>query len=134
MFEIAIDRSRLRRWALLAVLAQLSVRALAGGIALVVDPTGGIVGRSTAGLAALPIADFRLPGLVLAVGIGGGALLAGVAVWRRHPRGSWAAGAVGVGLLAWIGLELAIGYGGPTIALNLATGLALVALALAESR
>ncbi|MFB6163044.1 MAG: hypothetical protein ABEJ86_06375 [Halococcoides sp.] len=127
-----IDRDRLRRWTLLAVLAQIAVRAVAGGVALVVDPTGGLVGRSTTGLAALPIADFRVPGLVLAVGIGGGALLAQVAVWRRWPRAWQAASAVGIGLLAWIGLELALGYGGPTVPLNLGTGVAVVALAVAD--
>ena len=76
-----------------------AVSAVGGGIALVV---GGL-GVPTDLLRHTPFESFVVPGLFLAVVIGGTALLGAIAVlahWRRAPAASAAAGAVMVGWIA----------------------------------
>jgi len=117
-------------WGLLAVLASLAVRALAGGTALVVDPSGGLVGAPSAPLAATPFESFLAPGLLLLTALGAAPLAVAVLVSRHHRHGWVAAAAVGVALAVWVGVEVAVGLDRPTVALNLGTAAALVALAL----
>lgn len=117
-------------WFLLAVLLQLTVRGFLGGLVLLVDPSGDAVGLSTATLAGTPFVDFRLPGLVLATVLG---LVPGVVSYGLVVRRRWAwpgAVAVGVALLVWLGVEVAVGFHRPTVFLNLATALAAVGIAL----
>ena len=132
------DRLRLRgrplaRWALIGVLAQLSVRALVGGGALIAAPSGRIVGLSTDALGRTPFGDYLVPGILLFAGFGIGSavvcygLYAGV---RRAPVG---AVAVGAGLLAWLAVELLAGFERPTVWLNLATAVAVIGLGLSHS-
>jgi len=111
------------------VLASLVVRAFAGGTALVVDPSGGIVGVPATPLAGTPFADFLFPGLVLLTAFGVAPLAAAALLYRRHGRGWVAAAGVGVALAVWVGVEVAVGFDRPTVALNLGTAAALVALA-----
>lgn len=119
----------LSHWALLAVLGQLAARALVGGTALVLDPSGGLVNASPAPLAATPVDDFLLPGVALVTAFGIGSIAAGYGLHTRSPWGRVAAAAVGVALAVWIGVEVALGFVRPTLALNLATAVAVVALA-----
>jgi hypothetical protein len=48
----------------------IGVSALVGGILFVARPDGSLLGMSTGTLAGSPFADFLLPGLALALGIG----------------------------------------------------------------
>ncbi|MDH5018855.1 hypothetical protein [Halobacterium rubrum] len=116
-------------WGLCVVLSSLSVRGLAGGAALVADPSGGLVGASTAPLAATPFDTFLGPGVVLFVAFGVAPLATVALVYRRHPRGWLVAAATGVALAVWVAVEVAIGFYRPTVALNLGTAAALVAFA-----
>jgi len=118
-------------WALLGALGQLAVRALAGGTALVVDPSGGLVNASPVPLAATPVDDFLLPGIALVAAFGVCPILAGYGLHARRQWGRVAAVAVGVALMMWIGVETALGFDRPTLALNLATAVAVVALSAA---
>jgi hypothetical protein len=52
------------------LLGQLSVRAAIGGVALLVAPSGALVGLSPGPLDATPVTDFFVPGLVLLVAFG----------------------------------------------------------------
>lgn len=117
--------------ALLAVLGQLAVRAVAGGTALVVDPSGDLVNASPAPLAATPVDDFLLPGVALVALFGLCPVLAGYGLHARRPWGRVAAVAVGLALAVWVGVETTLGFARPTRALNLATALAVIALAAA---
>jgi hypothetical protein len=120
-------------WLLVAVLGQLSARALAGGVALVVAPSGAIVGLPTAPLEGTPFADFLVPGVVLVVAFG---LVPAAVCYAVYAARAWAwTGAVGVGvaLVAWVAVELAVGFDRPTVYLNLATAVAAVLLALHPS-
>lgn len=116
-------------WLLLAVLGQLSVRALAGGVALILDPSGGVVGLSGSTLAETPFADFLVPGVVLAVAFG---LAPAVSCYALHTRRWWgwiAAVGVAVALVVWVLVEVALGFVRPTVYLNLGTAAAVLALA-----
>jgi hypothetical protein len=104
-------------WTTAGVLAFLGVSAAAGGVAMLSG-----YAAPDAWLDAIPLIDsWVLPGLVLAAGFGAGSLLTAWGVVRR-PRWrllrplerrtghhwSWTATLlIGLGQLAWIGLELA---------------------------
>jgi len=119
----------LSHWALLAALGQLAARAAVGGVALVVDPSGGLVNASPAPLAATPVDDFLIPGVLLLTLFGVCPLVAGYGVHAGRSWGRGAAVAVGVALAIWTGVEAALGFARPTRALNLATAVAVAALA-----
>lgn len=93
-------------WAAIALLAFLGVTAIGGGIALVFGTPGGLA-PPTEWLNELPIVDsWLLPGLVLGVGFGVGSLLIAYAVLRRWDRAWLGVLIIGLGMVAWIGLEL----------------------------
>ncbi|MGE3889423.1 MAG: hypothetical protein AB7H81_23575 [Vicinamibacterales bacterium] len=118
-----------------AVLAALLVQGLsgvAGGLGLVLDPSGASLGIALDWLEGSAFSDYLSPGLVLLLVLGVGPLAALVAVWRRCFWAWRATVAVGVALLVWLAVEiLTIGYH-PWPPLQLAYGLlALAILALA---
>lgn len=119
----------LGHWLLVAALAQLSVRALAGGSALVADPSGGLVGLSTATLDGTPFGDFLVPGLVLAGVFGLLPAVAAAALLARPWWGWFASTVVAVALVVWVLVEVAAGFVRPTVALNLGTAAAIAVLA-----
>lgn len=95
----------------MGLLATLGLRAVAGGGALVLDPSGGLVGLSTAVLRGTPFRRFLVPGLVL-LALGVASLAAAVAVYVTH-RLAWpAAVAVALWLGAWVVAEgVWLGFG-----------------------
>jgi len=78
----------LLRYVLLALLILLGLSGLAGGAAMVADPSGAEMGLSVSMLEGLPIANFVLPGLFLIVVMGAVPLVVAFGVWRRM---TWAA-------------------------------------------
>ena len=86
--------------------------ALGGGMLLVAAPGGSLLRADPAALAGTPFTDWRVPGLLLTVLVGGGYLLTGwrEATNRRHARELSIF--AGVGLVAfeaaefgWIGFQ-----------------------------
>lgn len=73
-----------------------------GGLALVAAPDGALLGLSTAGLSALPVDDFVVPGVLLLLLVGVGSLVAATATFRGWPRSGELAIAGGLILLAWV--------------------------------
>ena len=65
------------------------ISALPYGLALSIDPTGGLVNMHVKMLAGSPFKDFRIPGLILLVVLGLGAILLAAALYRL-PAWSWA--------------------------------------------
>lgn len=102
-----------------AALGFVGVTAVAGGVEMVVFSDGNEFVKSE-WLDDLPVSSYRLPGLVLGVGLGAGSLATALGLARRPEwralgwvervtgrHWSWAATvAVGVGLGAWIALEV----------------------------
>ena len=106
----------------------LGIGALGGGLALMAGPNGEILPLPVAALRGSPFANYFVPGAVLFTIIGVGPLCAAFLGWRRHARAPLLALAVGLALLVWMVVELAIvGYSGdpPLQALYLGIGVAI---------
>ncbi|MDB4970224.1 MAG: hypothetical protein JWN44_5913 [Myxococcales bacterium] len=132
-----LDRSRTSLWPLakaaVALEAVLSVGALGGGGALMLGPRGEIIPLPLSALAGSPFETYFVPGLILFCALGLAPLVAVALARRRHPLAPLAAAAVGVALLIWMGVEIAIvGYSNhpPLQPLYLLLGAALTALGL----
>ena len=89
----------------------LSIGALAGGLVLMIAPRGEIMRLPLSALAGSPFDTYLVPGLILFGVLGLGPLVAALLAWLRHPLAPTAAFVVGVGLLIWLAVEVAIiGY------------------------
>jgi hypothetical protein len=89
----------------------LSIGALGGGLVLMIAPRGEIMPLPLAALAGSPFDTYLVPGLILFGVLGLGPLVAARLAWLRHPLAPTAAFVVGVGLLIWVAVEVAIiGY------------------------
>ena len=74
-------------------------------------PSGEIIPLPLSALKGSPFETYFVPGLILFLVIGLGPLAAAQLAWRRHPLAPIAALGVGVALLIWMGVEIAIvGY------------------------
>ena len=110
----------------------LSIGALGGGIVLMIAPRGEIMPLPVSALAGSPFDSYFAPGLILFAVLGLGPLVAARLAWLRHPLATAAALAVGVGLLIWVGVEVAIiGYSNepPLQAVYAVFGVAIVFIA-----
>jgi hypothetical protein len=86
----------------------LGLGALAGGVALVMQPDGSVMHFDVAILAGSPFPDYLVPGLVLGGLFGIGSLVvAAMGIARRRPA-PFLAFAIGCGQMIWIVVQLAI--------------------------
>jgi uncharacterized protein len=109
----------------------LGVGAVGGGIALMAGPNGEILPLPVSALAGSPFANYFVPGAILFAILGIGPLGAAVLARRRHPVAPVLAFAVGIALLIWLIVEIAIvGYADdpPLQALYLGLGVAITAV------
>jgi hypothetical protein len=89
----------------------LSVGALGGGGALMLGSRGEIIPLPLLALKGSPFDTYFAPGLILFLVLGLGPLAAAQLAWRRHRLAPIAALGVGVALLIWMAVEIAIvGY------------------------
>jgi hypothetical protein len=108
----------------------LAAGAIPAGVGFVLRPDGSLVGMPLTVLAGSPFEDFRVPGLVLALVVGGSALAAAILVATRARRGAEAALLAGSIVVGWIAVQLGlIGYVSPLQPLVAALGLAMIKLA-----
>ena len=131
-------------WPLLFLLLLLGTGGLYGGIAMLIDPTGGLL-QLTEVLPLLPVSDYILPGLFLLVAMG----LAPIALaygllarpdwscaqalsgWSRHHWAWTGTLALGVTLATWLIVQgLLIGFNWPIQYITAADGLLIMLLAL----
>jgi len=118
------------RWPLLAIALFLALGAIPAGLAFALRPDGSLVGAPLAVLAGTPFPDFRLPGLVLALAVGGSTLAASILLALGSRRAAGVAVVAGAITLGWIAVQLSlIGYVSPLQPLVAVLGLALVGLA-----
>lgn len=74
-------------------------------------PRGEILPLPLSALQGSPFESYLIPGLILFSILGLGPLAAALLVWRRHPLAPLAASVVGVALLVWVAVQIAIiGY------------------------
>lgn len=103
----------LGRWAKAVMVLEvvLSLGALGGGVVLILAPRGEIMPLPVSALAGSPFDTYLGPGLILFTVLGLGPLIAALLAWRRHPLAPIAAFVVGMALLIWVVVEIAIiGY------------------------
>ena len=95
-------------YAWLAVALQLftSAMAIPVSIAMIANPDGSPLGIPHEWIASSPFASFLLPGITLLVMNGFGQLGGAVLIWRRHHKAPWATGALGIGLMVWIVVQV----------------------------
>jgi hypothetical protein len=111
----------------------LGVGALGGGLVLTVAPRGEIMPLPLSALDGSPFETYLGPGLILFTVLGIGPFVAAWLALRRHPLAPFAAFAVGVALLIWVAVEIAIiGYSNepPLQAIYLVMGAAITLVAL----
>lgn len=93
-------------WVAVALQAFTGVMAVPVGIAMIADPNGSPLGIPHEWIASSPFGSFLVPGIALLLVNGVGQLLALALVVRRHPLGPWLTGALGVGLMVWIAVQV----------------------------
>lgn len=118
------------RWPLLAIAAFLALGAIPAGVGFALRPDGSLVGMPLAVLGSTPFDDFRIPGFVLAVAVGGSTLAASILLALGSRRAAGVAVVAGAVTLGWIVVQFGlIGYVSPLQPLVALLGLALVGLA-----
>ena len=96
------DRSRSRAERLLISLElAIGVSAVLGGLALIARPDGSLLQARLSALRGTPFSDWRVPGYLLAGCVGGGSLLAALALLRRDRRARELAVLVSTGVIAF---------------------------------
>lgn len=95
------------RVALLVLTAFITLTALPGGMLLMMEPGGGSIGLTVQLLSNTPFHDFFIPGLVLALIVGGSSLVSLFLVMNESPLSYKVAMLSGIILVVWILAELA---------------------------
>ena len=97
-------------YAWIAVVLELITGTLAipVGIQFITDPSGASLGIPQGWIEATPFGTYLVPGFYLLLVNGFGMLaLAALTVWR-HWLAPWLTGALGVGMIIWIGVQIAV--------------------------
>ena len=94
--------------ACLALLVFLGVGALPSGLLMIARPDGSAFGFPKSWLENGPFHDYLIPGLILFGLFGVGSLLVAPAGWRRWRVAPFLAFALGVGMMIWIVVQIAI--------------------------
>jgi hypothetical protein len=109
----------------------VGLNAVVAGALLAARPSGALLGMSRDVLRGSPFETFLIPGLVLALIVGGSLLLGGVLSLRRHALGEFVSLAGGVVLAGWISVQVAlIGYLSLLQPIMFGSGLVIIAIGL----
>lgn len=122
-----------RAKASIALEVLLGIGALGGGLVLIVAPRGEIMPLPLSALVGSPFDTYLVPGLILFAVLGIGPLVAARLAWGRHPLAPSGALVVGIALLIWVAVEIAIvGYSNepPLQAIYLVLGFVITVAAL----
>ena len=110
--EAGRRRSRAVRRTLAALEFVTGAAGVVGGVLLAAVPDGSLLRADPGALAGTPFGDWRVPGVLLAVLVGGGFLVAGWWQWRNYRYARELSLLAGAGLigfeaaeLAWIGFQ-----------------------------
>lgn len=100
-----------RPYVLAAAVLFQGLSGIGGGICLLVDPTGALIGIPLEWLEGSPFHDYRLPGLVLLAALGVFPVVVSWGLWNRQAWARLGSVVVGVALTGWIAVEvLVVGY------------------------
>jgi hypothetical protein len=115
---------------LLGIEALVGLTAVAGGVLLAAAPDGRLLGADPAVLKGTPFADYFVPGILLALLVGGGGLVATALTGRKAPYARAYAIFYATGVVAFEGVEYSMIGWQPLQAVIGALGLAMLLLAL----
>ena len=103
----------LSRRLILALEGFIAFTAIPAGLLLAIRTDGFLLGLPVELLARSPFRYYLIPGLVLAIVVGGGSALAASAAWRRHDLAPLLVRVSGLVIAGWISLQIFfIGYQG----------------------
>ena len=122
-----------RELALVILESFTAVTAIVGGTLFIARPDGGLLGADAALLAGTPFADWRIPGLLLAL-MGVGFVAVAGWQWIRGARADVLAIVAGTGLVAFEVVEFAMIGFHPLQAVYALVGVAIVTLAVGGVR
>ena len=108
---IPTSRQVVRPWyasagAVAAVLT--GIMAIPVGIIFLTDPSGASMGLPHGWIEATPFGSYTVPGLYLLAMNGAGMLVLAGLIIRRHWAAPWLSAILGVGLIIWILVQLAV--------------------------
>jgi hypothetical protein len=105
------NRRPISAYLLMGALAFQGLSGLAGGLGLIVDPSGAMIGLPAAWLEGSVFSDYLIPGLILVSVLG---MVPSFVLWGLWAGRSWSRAAalwVGIALIAWIVVEvIVVGY------------------------
>lgn len=96
------------RVTLVALELFMGLMAITCGVILATGFADDVLGMQTSVLDGTPFHSFVVPGIILAVVVGGSQLTAAFGLWRRVPWGKFASFVAGVTLMGWIVGEVAL--------------------------
>jgi glucose dehydrogenase len=85
-----------------------AIGAMPVGLMFLIDPTGGLIRMQPGWIEGTVFGSYFVPGLYLLFVNGLGMLVAALLTVRRHPTAPWLTGALGVGLIIWILVEILV--------------------------
>lgn len=98
----------MNRTVLIALHGFLATTAFAAGRALAIRPDGSALGFDQAWLESSPFPDYRVPGLFLAIVLGGTNAASTLCLTARRPFAAELSFGTGLLLLVWLGIQTAI--------------------------
>ena len=104
----AEDMENIPRKTSIVFLIIVCLTAFGGGVAMVIDPTGGLMGMTVDRLHASPFPDYLFPGIFLFVVIGFGSLVTIIALLGRKKYAPALVMLCGGILMAWIAIQIVI--------------------------
>jgi hypothetical protein len=129
--------ARVLRVLLIVLLIFLAITSVAGGVALIT----GAIAPGVEMLEGSPFKDYTVPGLSLAILVGGPAIAAVILLLRRHPWGVLVGGVAAMGIIIFESVEVLVIGSEPGVARTLQSlyfamggGILIVAAALWLSR
>jgi hypothetical protein len=95
-------------WLAVAVELFTGVLAIPVGMSFLADPTGVAMGLPRGWIEATPFGSYLVPGLYLLLVNGVGMLVLAALTVRRHWLAPWLTGTLGVGMIVWILVQIAV--------------------------
>lgn len=95
-------------WIAVALELFTALGAIPVGLMLLADTSGGLMGMDAGWMRNSIFGSYLVPGLYLLFVNGFGMLALAALTIRRHPLAPWLTGALGVGLIVWIAVEIVV--------------------------
>ena len=99
----------------IAILILLGIGAVYGGVTLIIDPTGELLGLPLEVLDLSPFSNYLIPGIILLIMIGLLPFYITYSTIRKLPKYDWMIIAQGILLIIWLTTEIIMGIFEPFI-------------------